>query len=178
MRIALYNLIYRLASWPVVALLFIAYITFSLGFAWRQTILGSQVHLLDARFFYSPTEAQKLFEMLGSQGRQIYAITELSLDLIFPLIYGSLLAIFLIRMYSGETGKNLIMLPLLVMSADLLENGTSAYLALSFDGNASTLAWAGSIFTTTKWVSFFACLVIVLIGGLIGVLRSGKTPLQ
>src|SRR5262245_5823950 len=113
MQTRLYNLIHRLATWPVVALLFIAYIICGQGFVWRQIKLGPQLQLLDTRFLYSPVEAQKLFEMLGQQGRQIYAITELSLDLIFPFIYGSLLAIFLVRLYSSNMGNFLILLPLL-----------------------------------------------------------------
>jgi hypothetical protein len=116
--------------------------------------------------------------MLGEQGRQIYGMTELSLDLIFPLIYGSLIGIFIIRLYNGDTGKKLIMLPLLTIAADLLENVAAAYLALSFDGKASTLAWASSIFTMTKWVRFLLCLAFVLKGALDGVLRSDKSRSQ
>ena len=164
----LYNLIYRLATWPVVALLFIAYILSNQGFVWRQTKLDSQLHLLDTRFLYSPADAQNLFEILGHRGRAIYAITELSLDFMFPFIYGLLLAIFLVRLYSGHAGKLLIILPLLTMSADLLENATVAYLALSFGGKTSAFAWASTVFTATKWMSFLVCFLIILKGGLAG----------
>jgi len=175
MWIGLYNLIHRLATWPVVALLFIANVIFNQGFSWRQSQFDPQIHLLDTRFFYNPTKVQKLLEMLGESGRQKYAITELSLDLIFPLIYGSLLAVFLFRLHSGDIGKSLIMLPLLTMSADWLENGTAAYLALSFDGKSSTLAWVGAIFTATKWVSGMLCLLLILKNGLAGVFHLSKT---
>jgi hypothetical protein len=176
MRMGPHHLIDSLATWPAVALVFIAYVICSQGFNWRATVLGPQIHLLDTRIVYSPVDAQKLFELLGDQGRRLYAITELSLDLVFPLIYGSLFIVFLFRLYDGDPGRFLIRLPLLTMAADWLENGTAAYLALSFDGRPSALAWAGSVFTAVKWATFLACFFIVLIGGLQGILRSSKIP--
>jgi hypothetical protein len=166
MWLRLYNLINRLATWPVVVLLLAGLILCALGFAWRQTKLGMQTRLLDTRIFdiYTPEDVRELFDALTKQGRQLYAATQLSLDIIFPILYASLIAILLVWLYDGEIEKKVIILPLLAMSADLLENITVAYLAITYNEKESVLAWASSIFTATKWALLFICAIALVIG--------------
>ena len=69
----------------------------------------------------------------------------------FPVAYGLLLAILLVRLWRG--GAPLYLLPLTMAAADVLENLTVAALALSHDAGApSPLAWPATIFTLVKTV--------------------------
>ena len=87
MRItALYQPLYRLATWLVVALLSVAIVVCVQGFIWRQAALGWPNQVLDAHLGYTPIEAQQVLAALGTSGRHLYATTQLTLDVIFPLV--------------------------------------------------------------------------------------------
>jgi len=84
----LHNKLQGVATWPAVAILLFAFLVCSILFDWRQDELGYRSKILDVRFGYSPSDVVQLFEELRDNGRKLNAITEISLDLIFPFIYG------------------------------------------------------------------------------------------
>jgi hypothetical protein len=65
------------------------------------------------------------------------------------------------------------MVPLLTAAADLLENGATAYLAWSYDGRVSPVAWLAAICTATKTLLFIASLALTLVGSVRGLRRAG-----
>jgi hypothetical protein len=172
---SLYRLISRLAGWPMVALLSVALVLCAQGFVWRQEALGWQNQVLDMRYWYTPAEAQRFFEDLGSQGRHLYAITQVTLDFIFPLAYGVWFAILMVRLYGPERA-GLLFAPLLTVVADLSENVLTASLAWHYAGQASALAWLAAVGTATKSVLFVITLVLLLIGSVRGF--TGRTERQ
>ena len=128
------------------------------GLWWRRERLGG-LELLDARQWYTPEQAAALFEALDRldpHARAVYAWTELSLDMVFPLAYGLFFAILLLRAFGD--GAPLYLLPLALASTDALENVSIAALAWSYDGAPSPLAWAAAAFTSAKSVLIVATL--------------------
>ena len=122
------------------------------GLAWRQHRLGG-LELLDSRGWYTPGEAAALFDALDrldADARFIYAAAGLTIDMAFPVAYGLLLAILLVRLWRG--GAPFYLLPLAMAAADMLENLTVAALALSYAGAPTPLAWPAAIFTLVKMV--------------------------
>ena len=120
------------------------------GLLWRQDRLGG-LDLLDSRGWYTPEEAAALFDALDrhdESARAIYAATGLTIDMVFPVAYGLLLAILLSRFFRGTVP--LYLLPLAMAAADALENVTVAALALSYAGLPSPLAWLAAAFTLVK----------------------------
>lgn len=172
MREAIYNLVQRWGTWPMVALLFILFVLGTQGFEYRRKVLGYETRTLDGRLWYSPVEARDFLETIGERGRRVYAATELTLDILFPIVYGTLFAILLIRVYSLPTAKNLVVLPLLAAAADLLENLTAAYLALQFDGEPSSLARVATVFTATKSILLLVSFILILLGALAALWRA------
>ena len=60
------------------------------------------------------TTRSRLFDELGSAGRSLYALTEITLDFIFPPIYNGLLAILLFHVLEQPRGaRQLLWLPVL-----------------------------------------------------------------
>ncbi len=171
----LHNAILKIANWPTIALLFIAFLFCSQAFAWRQQELGPQNQVLDVRFWYAPSEVKELMDNLGVEGRELYARTQVTLDLAFPLIYGSILAILVVRLYRPQSARRLILFPLLSATADVLENLTAAYLAWSFKGAETSLAWFCAGCTAAKSLLLVGSLIVVVIGGIQGLLR-GRRP--
>jgi len=142
------------------------------GLAWRQARLAG-LELLDTRGWYTPQEAAALFDALDrldGDATFVYAITALTIDMVFPACYGLLLAVLLFRLFGG--GAPFYLLPLSVALADVLENATVAALALSHDGTPSPLAWPAAAFTLAKTVLIFATLAAVVAGAALR-LRAG-----
>ena len=92
-----------------------------------------------------------------------YAATRLTIDMAFPVAYGGLFPIVLVRLFRG--GPPLYLMPLALAAADALENVTVAALVLSHAGAPSALAWLSSVFTLAETVLIAATLGAVAIGG-------------
>jgi hypothetical protein len=169
-KINLYESIRKVSTAKNAIIFCIIFVLCLVGFYWRQDEIGSALTLLDGRFYYTPEEAAELLRLLGQRGRHLYAITQITLDVVFPLVYGALLAMAIVRLYSRKWASYWILFPLVAVVADLLENGTAAFLALTYNGQASPVAWAGSIFTGSKWLFLVLSFGTVLVGALL--LRS------
>jgi hypothetical protein len=165
----IHNRLIWLATWPVVALLVVGFIACQLGFDLRKSVLGRAP---DGRFWYTPDEVRNQFEDWGAGHRALYAWTEVTLDLFFPLIYGTLFAALLARLFREGRLRGAVMVPIAAAAADLLENATLAFLAWSYDGRPSPLAWAAACFTAVKSVCFGASWLLLLAGGLAGLRRG------
>ena len=75
------------------------------GFQWREARLGG-LELLDTTQWYTPEQAAALFgalDRLDSRARAVYAWTEVSIDMVFPVAYGLLFALLLARRLRGRT---------------------------------------------------------------------------
>ena len=175
------TVIRRIATWPMASLLMLLMWAGQLGFMWRHDRLGG-VELLDRRQWYTPDQAAAVFaelDRLDSGARQLYALTELTLDMAFPLAYGLLFAILLSRLFEGG-GRLWVLLPLVAAAADVLENLSISYLALTFVGPPTAVAWVAAGFTAAKSGLILASLLAVLFGAVRGLLRrprpgSGRT---
>lgn len=172
---SLYRRLEARATWAVVTLFFFGFILCTAGFNWRQCAFGCEVELLDPRWMYSPAEVSQLFNALRSEKLKAYAITELTLDLVFPFVYSILLALLTIRLYSAAKAKRLILLPIFGALMDVSENLTIAYLAFSFDGSPSPVAYLASIFTFVKKALLIISVIVVIVGA-IASLGKNKSP--
>ena len=170
----------RLATWPVAILAALAAVLCQVGFRWRLDRLGG-INLLDTRQWYTPEQAAALFEALDRldpNARTVYALTELSLDLVFPIAYGLLFSILLFRFFE-DRGLRLYLLPSGAATVDVLENISIALLSANYDGAPSSFAWMAATLTLLKSGLILATL-LALFGGLIHWLtrtaRRGPRP--
>jgi hypothetical protein len=163
------------ANPAVIALLFVGYLLCTVGFSLRSHFLGLANEVPDAHPWYSREELQSLLEHFGPDHRPIYALTECSLDLVFPLIYASLFAGLIAHVYPCRAARWLLAFPLVAMVCDLSENFHFAHLACHFDDfnqQIGSLYWTAVLSTATKFVSFSLATVALLIGA-VGRLWNG-----
>ena len=165
----------RLATRPVVIPTVLAALFCLAGFQWRDARLGG-LELLDTRQWYSPEQAAALFgalDRLDSRARAVYAWTEVSIDMIFPVAYGLLLALLLLRVF--EDGRRLYLLPIAGAATDVFENLSIALLASTYDGAPSSWTRVAAAFTLLKSGLILATLAAVM-GGVIRWLRVVRRP--
>ena len=161
-----------IATWPGFSLLVVVLLLCISVFKWRtnKLMLGAENALLDSRFWYIPTDVQSFFAYInrniGREGLNLYALTQITLDIIFAIAYGTLFAALIVRLYGAEIDWRLVIIPILAATADLSENVTTAYLAWSYSNASSPLAWLACGFTLMKWIMFFLSLFLIAIGGL------------
>jgi hypothetical protein len=96
-------------------------------FPWRTARLrelsGVADPILDIRFSYSPEAVADVASRLGERGRLVYALSELSVDLIYPLLYGSFFGLLLLLVLrralpSRPSLHHVALLPFAVVACD------------------------------------------------------------
>ena len=173
-----FNQLERFASWQVVALLFVLFVLCAQGFQWRQKKLGHENPGLDGRGWYSPDDVRDFFHNIKEEGRRIYYTTELTLDLLFPLVYSLLFSSFIIHVYPRETAKVLVLVPLMAAICDVLENIMLAYLAWQFDEHVSPLARVAAIATAIKSGLLLLSGLLILAGAVWTIWRTSTAAPQ
>ena len=166
MRDGIRPVLQRLATRRVVLPTVLAALLCVTAFEWRDARLGG-LELLDTRQWYTPEQAAALFgalDRLDPRARAVYAWTEVSVDLLFPVVYGLLLAVALLRLVGN--GRPLYLLPLGGAVADVFENISIALLAATYDGAPSSWTRVAAAFTLLKSVLLLAALAAVA-GGVI-----------
>jgi hypothetical protein len=179
----------RLTRPPVVSFLAFLFLLCGAAFATRGRAMPEDP-TLDARVWwtaaddthhvlYTPTEAGAYLASLSVEQRALYGWTEVTLDVAFPLTYTGLLLALLCALGAapdeerrgGGTGllRAATALSLLGGASDLLENGAVAYLAFTFSGHATSVAWVAAAFTGSKYL----CLIGAAVLAAAAVARSG-----
>ena len=168
----------RLATRRVVIPMVLVALLCVAGFQWRDTRLGG-LELLDTRQWYTPEQAADLFgtlDRLDSSARAVYAWTEVSIDLIFPVAYGLLFALLLLCLFTD--GRRYYLLPIAGAVADVLENLSIALLASTYDGAPSSWTSVAAAFTLLKSGLLLATLAAAVVGAIrwLWVIRPPAPP--
>ena len=140
----------RLATQRVVIPTLLAALLCVAGFEWRDARLDG-LELLDTRQWYTPEQAAALFgalDRLDSRARAVYAWTEVSIDMVFPVAYGLLFALLLLRLFGDR--RRFYLLPIAGATADGFENLSIALLASTYDGDPTSWTRVAAVFTLLK----------------------------
>jgi hypothetical protein len=124
---------------------------------------------LDLQSSYSPEKAYQLITSYGEEGRQYYALIELTLDVIYPLLnalfFSSLTIYFFRRTFPLESfWQKLPLLALVVMAVDYVENTGIVIMLLNYPRRLDIVAQATNLFTVAKFALSWVELALALIG--------------
>lgn len=133
--------------------------------------------VLDARFGYSPEEAYGVVDALGAEGRRLYAVTQVSLDLAYPALYSLLLSgLLALTLTHGFPGHRrlawLAFLPFAMALADLAENLSLTAMMLTYPPALTWLARLANLFTLVKWALGIASIVLIVVASAAWLLRA------
>lgn len=146
-------------------------------------VIYPRFETLDMQSSYSPEKAYQLIASYGEAGRQSYALIELTLDLIYPilsaLMFSSLTIYFFRRIFPLHSfWQKLPLLGPLVMIVDYLENIGVVTMLLGYPRRLDLVARAANVFTVTKFVLSDLELILILIGLLGGLGKIVYTRIQ
>ena len=117
--------------------------------------------LPDSRMLgYDAKELQAYFAAIGPDGRLLYAWTQLTLDVAFPLLYAAFLVALTAHIYPCGPGRWAVWLPVAAAVADVGENVLLARMAWAVLPVDSPWVPLASILTNIKW----AALLVTVVG--------------
>jgi len=132
------------------------------------------ITLPDAQALRSPAALNATFNRLDTGQRRLYAVTEVTLDFVYPLVYASLFALLIGRLYSPRALEWLIWVPLFTGLTDLAENLSLAVLAWIHPQGPVALQWLAAVLTGLKFAGWIASVVLIGAGAAYGLLRRGS----
>jgi len=115
----------------------------------------------DTRLWYTAGEIAPALAALTPAQRRSVAAGHLTLDVLFPLVYGTLFAILLLKAWP-ENG--VWKLALAVVTADLMENLSLAALYTLFPAGLDVLTPLAASWTALKWMLFTLMLLALAAG--------------
>ncbi|GAC1501810.1 MAG: hypothetical protein NVS2B14_14400 [Chamaesiphon sp.] len=130
---------------------------------------------LDFQFWYSPERAYEMLEEYGEKGRKLYALSVLTLDFVFPIIYSLFFAVILTLLLRYSVSdesfwKNVRFLPFAAMLSDWLEN-FGIFIMLTQPKRLETVAILSSIFTSIKWTLISTTIGAILLFAFVALLK-------
>lgn len=133
----------------------------------------------DAWFFYAPSRLADALPLFSEEGRRYYAITEFTLDLAFPFIYGLWLYLGLEGLshaLNWQSGRWRILnfAPLWMVVADLCENSLMVVNLLAYPPAHAPLISLTAAVSALKWILGLFC-VSLLAGGALVYIGSALT---
>lgn len=162
---SLFQSLIQYGSWPVYLALIVVWILCYFGFQFRAKKLNGVKVFDGRRKGYTAAEAKQILDDLGPDGRRLYAITQLTLDVVFPLAFGGLLFFAIAGTWrSPEFVRYFQILPILAVVTDLLENLLTTYMAGSYKGTVSPIVGAASVVTQVKWSAYLLSLASIIVG--------------
>ncbi len=124
---------------------------------------------LDLMFFSSPEKTFAMIERYGEFGRPFYRNVELTVDIIYPIIYtlafGLLISWLFQRGFKSDSKmQKLNVFPVGAWFFDLLENLGIVTMLSMWPSQPSVLAWLTTIITMIKWVFAGGSMVLIVVG--------------
>lgn len=177
----LLSLFEKWASWKSVLGFFALQMLFNLVI--MPAFSGSDAHdlpVLDLQFFYTPQRAYEIIGMYSPQLRHAAAIVRLTLDIIYPLTYGMVLALLLVitfrRAFAPHPfAETAVFIPWGGALFDYLENLGIATMFFSYPKEYTFLAQITGVLTAIKWSLIGIAFLLALIGVMTLLYRRNAT---
>lgn len=130
-------------------------------------LAGKPVGIIDLTMGFNPARTLRMVADYGPAARVYYAQTELTVDVVYPLLYGFLLAIILTLLFRHRAYKPfewVTLVPFAGTLFDYLENAAIVGLLTSYPAQSPALAVVGEMAKLAKWVLFGASVLLIVYG--------------
>nr|WP_299204161.1 hypothetical protein [uncultured Brumimicrobium sp.] len=147
------------ATWKTIFFLFVIVMFFNLFLFPVFHSTNADNTLLDTQFSYAVNDAYLILDKYSAEEREEYFWGTLTLDLIYPWVYGLLLSMLL---FKSSQRVFIALIPLVVIVADYLENLGIVLLLYHYPEKLNNVVRFASFFTSLKWV-LILCTVLLII---------------
>ncbi len=154
----------RRATWPIIFLL-VVLSALMVGLIFPHvapTAFSPQHRALDLQLWYGAAEVHAHMDGLTASQRQQDAWAHLTWDMLFPLLYGTLLALLLVKAWPQHKAWRLA---LAVVAADFMENITLAVLYWTHPRYVDVFARVAGFWSAAKWTLTALTLFFIIRGG-------------
>lgn len=132
---------------------------------------------LDLMMFATPDKLFDMIEQYGDSTRIFYRNVELTVDIIYPIVYlfffGLAISWLFQRGFAPNSSmRKLNIMPLGAWFFDLLENIVIVILVSIFPSQPIALGWILFLLTSVKWLFAFASIGLILVG-LVMAIKNG-----
>jgi len=124
---------------------------------------------IDLQLFYTPEKVYSMIAAYGEAGRASYRAVELTVDIIYPIVYTLFFALLITWLFQRGFARDSRMqkmnvLPLGGWLFDLLENLGIVSMLSMYPSTPAVLAWIAALLTVVKWLFAGATVVLILTG--------------
>ena len=119
-------------------------------------------NMLDLELFYGKEDVVKNLDAIGPDGQNIYILSSLILDTLYPILYTSLFIGAYVKLY--KSSQLILFLPLTAFSLDILENLQITRLILNFPNINETHVYFSSMTTSFKWIAIVITISVLIYG--------------
>jgi len=155
------SFIQKYATWKSILILMGIVLLFQ--FSWFPQFLpkGKHAVMIDTEMGYTAEDAYEIIGHYTDNMQQRYILGEITLDLIFPIVYTLLFAFLIFFLHKDPT---LALFPFLTLFFDYLENTGIVIILSAWPNKIMWLATATSIFSMIKWVLVGISIILILLG--------------
>ena len=118
--------------------------------------------MLDLELFYGKEDVVKNLDAIGPDGQNIYILSSLILDTLYPILYTSLFIGAYVKLY--KSSQLILFLPLTAFSFDILENLQITRLILNFPNINEIHVYFSSTTTSLKWIAIVITISVLIYG--------------
>lgn len=174
----LYSFLNRIANWKVLLLLLAAYVSFPAYWlknaeATINQLAGRPMGPIDLTMGYNPARTLAMVAGYGPAARAAYARVELTIDVMYPVVYSLLFAVILTMLFRHRAIRWVALLPLVALVFDYLENATIVTLLTSYPTQSATVAVLCEVFKLVKWLSVGVMAGLVVYGLALKIFERG-----
>jgi len=140
----------------------------------------------DTSVWYFPDDLYAAAEAWGRDGRAAYVHARVTFDVIWPMVYGTLLLTTLAWVWAratapGSRWRGVALLPVVAVTLDYAENICTATVMARYPARTPVLAELAPLFTAGKWLTLSASFMLLGIGVIIALTarwraRSPRPP--
>jgi len=126
-------------------------------------MLSGGMAIPDARMYYTFPQLQNMFWHYGMEGREMYLHLQW-IDMVYPLVYSTLLASLLYLVYKRTRLEILVFVPFVAALLDYTENILLRISILSFPHMNEKIVSIAGVITFVKWLLIFFAFFLLLFG--------------
>jgi hypothetical protein len=168
----LYRLLNRISNWKTLLVLIAAYVVFPAYILKNaetkiNELTGKPIGPIDLTFGFDPKRTLQMVADYGDEARAYYATGEMTMDVIYPIVYAFLFGVILTLLFRNKPYRPfhyINVLPFLAMLFDFFENTFIVLLLYRYPEQSMVLATFCEIFKLLKWLTLIPIVVAMVYG--------------